>query len=335
VKISVALCTYNGESHLDQQLQSVAAQTRLPDELVVSDDASTDHTAAIVEAFTQTAPFPVRLEINQENIGSSRNFDRAISRCAGDIIALCDQDDVWLPHKLKTTESMFVDDPEVGLVFGDGVVVNSELSDTGVRLWDLTFPLSARRLFAEDKALAALSRYNVITGATMAFRARFRSLFLPIPEVESLLHDGWISLIIAGHAKLAMLPEPIIKYRRHARQQVGLPGLQTYEAIIPRLDRILAALPPLRESLKMRPQHPDERRSNNGDDELSLDVELISQALLDHETYLHDLRHHFVARRELPRSRPQRLAPVLREIRTGRYRRHSRALLSPLKDLLL
>jgi glycosyltransferase involved in cell wall biosynthesis len=334
VKISIALCTYNGERHLDQQLQSLATQTRLPDELIVCDDASTDRSVAVVEAFARTALFPVRLEVNQVNIGSARNFERAISRCAGEIIALCDQDDVWLPHKLAATEQMFDADSRVGLVFGDGLVANSDLSDAGIRLWDLTFPLSARRLFAEGNALEVLSRYNVITGATMAFRSRFRSIFLPIPEVESLLHDGWASLIIAAHAKVAMLPEPVIKYRRHVRQQVGLPGVQTYEAIMPRLDRILAALPPLRASLPERARHSDQKSDQTRDDEPRLDVELINRALLAHEEYLHDLRHHFAARRALPRSRPQRLAPVLREVRTGRYRRHSRAILSPLKDLL-
>src|SRR3954470_17842517 len=94
---SVAMCTYNGARFLGEQLASVAAQTRPPDELVVCDDRSTDETASLVRDFAAAAPFRVRLHVNERNLGSTRNFERAVSLCEGDLIALSDQDDEWLP----------------------------------------------------------------------------------------------------------------------------------------------------------------------------------------------------------------------------------------------
>src|ERR687885_1327551 len=100
MKVSVAMCTYNGAAFLREQLQSLAAQARTPDELVVCDDASADATVRVVREFAAAAPFPVRLTVNERNLGSTKNFERAISLCAGDLVALSDQDDLWLPAKL-------------------------------------------------------------------------------------------------------------------------------------------------------------------------------------------------------------------------------------------
>ncbi len=101
VKLSIAMCTYNGAAYLSEQFESLATQTRVPDELVVCDDSSTDkHTREMVEAFARRAPFAVRLFVNKQNLGSKRSFELAIRRCRGEIIFLCDQDDVWREDKL-------------------------------------------------------------------------------------------------------------------------------------------------------------------------------------------------------------------------------------------
>jgi len=98
--LSIALATYNGERYIGEQLDSILRQTRLPDELVVFDDASVDATQAIVLDFARHAPFPVRFQVNSVRLGSTRNFEMAIRACGGDIIFLCDQDDVWYPDKI-------------------------------------------------------------------------------------------------------------------------------------------------------------------------------------------------------------------------------------------
>src|SRR5260370_27009832 len=98
--ISVAMCTFNGARFLPEQLQSIALQTLQPSELVICDDGSTDGTVGILQSFALSARFPVRIFCNQETLGPARNFEKAIGLCDGEIISLCDQDDVWRPEKL-------------------------------------------------------------------------------------------------------------------------------------------------------------------------------------------------------------------------------------------
>lgn len=218
--LSVAICTYNGARYLAEQLESVAAQSRPPDELVVCDDGSTDETVAIVRAFERQAPFPVRVFVNSRNLGSTRNFEEAIARCSGDIIVLADQDDVWRWDKLERLAGVLEESPCVGAVFSDAEVVDERLNPLGYRLWESVrfTPTEQARLKAGD-AFRVLVRHNVVTGATMAFRSAHRSLILPIPPAWT--HDGWIALIVAAVADLAMIPEPLVAYRQHAANQIG------------------------------------------------------------------------------------------------------------------
>src|ERR1051326_2811088 len=142
MKISVAMCTFNGEPYLQEQLNSFARQTRPPDELVICDDRSSDETRTISDSFARTAGFPVIVAGNEQTFGSPRNFEQAVSRCSGDIIALSDQDDVWLPAKLALLEAQFGKSARVGLVFSDAEVVDQDLRPTGRRMWNEVGPLA-------------------------------------------------------------------------------------------------------------------------------------------------------------------------------------------------
>ena len=117
------MSTYNGAAYLPEQLASLVAQVRQPDELVICDDYSTDQTQTIIHEFSATSPFPVHTYLNEQNLGSTRSFERAIGLCTGDVIALCDQDDVWRNDKLKLIEEAFTNAPAVGLVFSDAEIV--------------------------------------------------------------------------------------------------------------------------------------------------------------------------------------------------------------------
>lgn len=229
VKLSVAMCTYNGALHLREQLSSIAAQVRLPDELVVCDDRSSDDTVDVLETFASTAPFPVRTYINPENLGSTKNFEKAIKLCDGEVIALSDQDDVWHPQKLQRMESMFSRERKAGLVFSDAEVVSESLCPLNYSLWQgHGFGLAEQKLFQQGSAVAVLLRRNFITGATMAFRSEFKKLILPIPldmtylYGHQMIHDGWIALMIAAVADLAFTSEKLIRYRQHRQQQLGV-----------------------------------------------------------------------------------------------------------------
>src|SRR6266481_8759069 len=133
--ISVAMCTYNGGRFLAEQLESIAVQTRLPDELVVCDDRSTDESVEIVRNFARHAPFPVQLEINEENLGSTKNFEKAISLCQGEIVALADQDDVWYRHKLDWIEKAFARSSAPVAAFSDADLIDNDSRSLDARLW--------------------------------------------------------------------------------------------------------------------------------------------------------------------------------------------------------
>ncbi|MEI6226807.1 MAG: glycosyltransferase family 2 protein, partial [Deltaproteobacteria bacterium] len=219
-RFSVALCTFEGSAHLEPQLASLAAQARLPDELVACDDRSSDGTAEILRAFARRAPFPVRVEVNETRLGTTKNFEKAIGLCTGDLIATCDQDDVWLPEKLALVEEAFARDPRLGLVFTDADIVDGSLRPMGYRLWDaIHFDGRARREVLRGRGFDVLLRQWLVTGATMAFRSEYRSLLLPIPACW--VHDAWIAFLLGAVSSLGFVERPTVRYRQHPGQQVG------------------------------------------------------------------------------------------------------------------
>src|SRR5215204_884173 len=135
MKLSIALATYNGEAFLEAQLRSFLCQTRLPDEVVVSDDCSEDATPHILEAFSREAPFEVVVLHNATKLGFVRNFERAIKACTGDVIFLSDQDDVWFAEKVSAVEQAFNENLDCMLVIHDQQITDAQLKFTGNTLW--------------------------------------------------------------------------------------------------------------------------------------------------------------------------------------------------------
>jgi glycosyltransferase involved in cell wall biosynthesis len=220
LRLSVALCTFNGAPFLRDQLETIAAQTQLPDELVICDDGSTDPTLQLLDDFIRHAPFPVHLHRRDKPIGSTRNFSETMALCQGDVIVLADQDDVWLPERLRNTERAFVSAPDAGAFFSDAEVVDTSLKSLGYRLWDVVrFGPREQARFQRGQAVPLLLQRNVVTGATLAFKSEFRNLILPIPG--GWVHDGWIALLIAATGRIIFSPEPLIQYRQHSGNQIG------------------------------------------------------------------------------------------------------------------
>jgi glycosyltransferase involved in cell wall biosynthesis len=225
-KISVALCTYNGERFLSRQLASMQQQTRLPDEVVICDDCSTDSTIEILQDFAASAWFPVKITRNELNLGFVANFERAIRLCQGDLIALSDQDDIWDPMRLQRSEQEFLAHPEVGLVFSDADIIDDQDQLTGARLWQ-NFGFEGerkQRLLAGDYTVLVRNRF--VTGATIMFRSRLCENCLPFGS--GWLHDEWLAPSAAAVANVLPIDSPLIRYRKHTSQQVGLspqPGL--------------------------------------------------------------------------------------------------------------
>jgi glycosyltransferase involved in cell wall biosynthesis len=325
---SIAMCTYDGARYLGEQLASIAAQTRPPDELVVCDDRSRDETTTIVRRFAQSAPFPVHLHVNEQNLGSTRNFEKAVRLCAGDLIALSDQDDVWMPRKLELIEAVFTRAPGVGLVFTDAEVVDETLRPLGYRLWDkVGFDGEMRRRVRGGRALDVLLPGWTVTGATMAFRSKFRDLALEIPDDLSMIHDGWIALVVASVSDVAFIAEPLIEYRQHPRQQIGAPKGDAGQAEgVKSLEDIRAAI--------NRGNRFDELIENGG----RIRQRLVARRdRFDSEAALAllDARlKHLNARAAMPEGKLRRLRHVLRELLTRRYHLYSNGVYSAAKDLL-
>jgi glycosyltransferase involved in cell wall biosynthesis len=236
--ISVAMCTFNGSRFLPQQLQSIAAQNRPPDELVVCDDGSSDSSDDITNEFARHVSFRVRCLKNPANLGSTKSFSRAISSCAGVVIALADQDDVWYPHKLQRMENAFLEPSSPVAVFSDADLIDGESKPLPARLWEsFAFAPREQKRFAKGEALNILVKHPVVTGATMAFRKEFSDLVLPIPANH--IHDSWISFLLGACGPFLPIAEPLMQYRRHQSQQVG-PGTMS---LIERLGRARATGP--------------------------------------------------------------------------------------------
>lgn len=219
--VSVAMCTFNGERFLRQQLESIAGQERLPDELVVCDDESEDTTLEILQEFASRVHFPVRIVRNETNLGSTKNFEKAISLCNGELIALCDQDDVWAPQKLERLAQVLNADESAGGVFSDAVLIDAEGEPIRKRLWEVhRFGFASSSDFDRMAAIRLLLKHDVVTGATLMFRTSMRSLLTPIPACW--IHDGWIAWMITLYSHLSFINEPLLQYRVHAAQQLGV-----------------------------------------------------------------------------------------------------------------
>jgi glycosyltransferase involved in cell wall biosynthesis len=217
--VSVAMCCYNMAAFVEEQLDSIARQTRLPDELIVCDDGSTDRSVDILRAFSTRAPFPVTIIQNEQRLGCNRNFEKAISLCRGDIIFLSDHDDVWRPQKIKLILDL-MQESSVGAAFGNAAVVGADLSPLGFTLWDTcNFNVERRNRFAAGEQFSELIVNNVMQGAAAAFRSSFRSLFMPIPPEWQ--HDYWIALIVSALSRIEFTEETVLDYRQHAANLLG------------------------------------------------------------------------------------------------------------------
>jgi glycosyltransferase involved in cell wall biosynthesis len=217
--VSVAMCCYNMAAFVEEQLDSIARQTRLPDELVVCDDGSQDGSMDILRAFAAKAPFQVTVVQNEEQLGCNQNFEKAISLCRGDIIFLSDHDDVWRPHKIQLILDL-MQDSSVGAAFGNAAVVGADLAPLGFTLWDTcNFNPERRVRFAAGQQFPELIANNVIQGAAAAFRSSFRSSFRPIPPEWP--HDYWIALIVSALSRIEFTEQLVLDYRQHGANLLG------------------------------------------------------------------------------------------------------------------
>ncbi|AMB57849.1 hypothetical protein AWU67_02075 [Microterricola viridarii] len=322
--VSVALCTHNGADYLREQLLSILNQTVPAGEIVVSDDASTDDTIAVLEetlaewaAGGRTVPTVTVLR-NEPALGVTANFEQALSACTGDILMLSDQDDVWQPDKLGVIVAAFEAQPGVDLVFSDARMVDAQGAPLGPLLFE-TLGLSRREreLLAGRRAFDALLRRNVVTGATAALRRGLVQRSAPFPAAW--VHDEWLAIVAAAQNDILMLDRPLIDYRQHGRNQIGATSLTATGALArlrtpraARNARLLARAQALAERMPEFSPPPGAER-----------VRLVQQKLA------HERR-----RSSYPAARLRRIGPVWRAWRAGGYDRFGLGLQDVVRDLL-
>lgn len=220
MNISIALCTYNGEDYLAEQLTSIAAQTQPVQEVILCDDKSSDDTLAIAHQF-HAQGLPLKIHCNPQRLGFIANFSKAISLCTGDIIFLCDQDDIWQENKVTTTITYFQQNPDTLLTFSNASLVTHDATSLNYTLWD------ALPSFPElQPSFHDLLNNDWVTGAACAFRTSLRERALPIPP--DWIHDAWLAVIAAAEGQVSAIPEQLFAYRQHSHNQIGIkpPTLQ-------------------------------------------------------------------------------------------------------------
>ena len=202
-RVSVAMATYNGEKYIKEQLDSILAQISGQDEIVISDDKSTDSTIDIINSYNDNR---IRVVSGPQN-GIIANFENAILHSKGEIIFLSDQDDIWVENKLKRVLSEFENNPNRVLIMHDAKVVNETLEKN---IYESFFE------FRKSKNGKWYNIYkNSFMGCCMAFRRELVERFIPIPR-DIQMHDQWIGLISEiEFGRTLLLKDKLILYRRH------------------------------------------------------------------------------------------------------------------------
>lgn len=230
IRVSVALCTYNGEHYISEQLQSILSQTRAVDEIVICDDISTDDTVNIVDAVMKWANIPIRLIVNERNLGCRANFQKAIDLCKGDIIFLSDQDDIWAPDKVERVLNWFESNDEKDVVFTNGTFIDEAGRSyaEGASLFS-SFGMTVRAMKWFDKgySLELFLKNNKATGATMAFRKKvFDEFHIDCSShKDTPYHDAQICLHAIQCNSLGYIPDNLICYRIHEGQDCGVKSI--------------------------------------------------------------------------------------------------------------
>jgi hypothetical protein len=314
--VSVALCTFNGARYLRAQVASIWAQTQLPAEIVAVDDGSSDGTYDLLLQLSLNSPVPMRVERNPSNLGYVANFERALDLCHGEVVFLCDQDDVWDRRKIETTLVPF-DDPCVVLVHSDAQLVDEALRPLPTTLFG-ALRLSPRERYAQDASeiFRWLLKRNSVTGASCAVRRRLIEIARPFEP--GFVHDEWLALIACVTGRVVRLDRPLLLYRQHAMNQIGVPTSH-----LARLRKLFAAAPLSRCDVLARLTRLQLRLQSLGLEPGRAELKSVVATL------------EFAHRRcSLPAVRVSRLPGIVGLLMVGAYHQYARGFHTALRDLI-
>jgi glycosyltransferase involved in cell wall biosynthesis len=319
--LSVVLCTYNGARYLPALLDSLAGQRRPPDELVVSDDGSTDATQQLISAFAEAAPFDVRWYRQEERLGPAANFVAAAQFARSEWIAFCDQDDIWYPDKLFRVLAESQANSALAAIFCNARLVDVDARPFGRTLWQhVAFTPNEQGILAAGAPWQILVRHPVVSGAGLVVHARVRDCLTPI--ADHWLHDAWAILIAAAIGPVVSIADPLFDYRQHEANVIGArpQPLANLWQTLHSLDRI-----------------PYLQTEYQRWDALSARIASLPESRFKHATSsaVTSKLGHLLRRLEFPANRRQRWGGVAREWRSGAYRRFTKGWGPLLADMFL
>lgn len=208
--ISVAMASYNGEKYIKKQIQSILDNLNQDDEVVISDDGSTDSTLKIIAGLNDSR---IKLIAGPHN-GINKNFENAIKHCKGDYIFLSDQDDIWYPNKVCIVMKYFKNNPSCVLIQHDAKVTDGE--------GNILIHSFSKHRKVRNGIIKNLMR-NTYHGCLMAFKSKLRDYIIPIPR-KGCFHDQWIGLMANGKGDCLFIEETLMEYRRYENNASNFTG---------------------------------------------------------------------------------------------------------------
>lgn len=315
--MSVALASRNGAQFIDQQLESILAQSQMPDEIVLCDDDSSDDTVAIARRRVGSA-LPLTVLVNRPALGVTANFERAVTACTADLIALSDQDDVWPADRLATLRGQFESQPDLLLLHTNARLVDVNGVPLGSTLFEALEVSAAERAHIHAGfAFEALLRRNLVTGATTVFRRELLEQALPFPR--GWVHDEWLGIVASAVGRIDVFEEPLLDYRQHGGNQIGAERL----GILGKFRRVVSE-PRTERNARLQANFAllaDRLARLEG---VSLERTIATREKAEHER----------VRNSYPVSRWRRIGPVVREHATGRYAFSAHGTTDMVRDLL-
>ena len=319
--ISVAMCTYNGAEYIVEQLESMAAQTLLPAEIVVSDDGSTDGTIALLKQTWERlasrsadlSKVKLTIMVNKTSLGVTANFEQAIAATTKKHVFLADQDDLWFPNRLEVEASKLASG--VGFVFGDARLINEKGEPLGHSLFDALALKGSERAGIASQPVDVLIKRNIVTGATAAFTRTVFEKAAPFPA--GWVHDEWLAMVAALTGEKFAVTESLIGYRQHSSNQIGV-----------KKNTAATRMAKLRADGATRNARLLTRISSLAERAPALEVSEADMKLIASSLSLQEARSRY------PKNRFIRWVPVLGQVLTGRYFRVSNGARDVLRDLV-
>ena len=234
-EVSIVMATYNGAHYLEEQIESILANTYEDWTMEICDDGSTDRTLSIIERYQELYPNKIKFHPNEEKLGVTRNFLEGAMRANGEYVMFCDQDDVWLPEKIEKTlkfmkerEKLSVKNTPIA-VFTDAKVVDGALRNINSSFY------AYNKLDTKKIDLPHLLVENKMIGCTTMINRGILDKIIEFPNFAR-YHDWWIALIAAVFGEIAFLNESTMLYRQHSKNMVGSQSFFAY--VIDRIKNI-------------------------------------------------------------------------------------------------